>query len=37
MVFAGEITETKALAIARGYFHDNTAKLFGLPTLPGPN
>jgi hypothetical protein len=37
MVSAGEITETKALAIARGYFHDNTAKLFGLPTLPVRN
>jgi hypothetical protein len=37
MVSAGEITETKALAIARGYFHDNTAKLFGLPTLPVQN
>jgi hypothetical protein len=34
MVSAGEIAETNALAIARGYFHDNTAKLFGLPTLP---
>jgi predicted TIM-barrel fold metal-dependent hydrolase len=34
MVSAGEITETKALAIARGCFDDNTAKLFGLPTLP---
>jgi hypothetical protein len=37
MVSAGEITETKALAIARGYFHDNTARLFGLPTLPVRN
>jgi hypothetical protein len=37
MVSAGEITETKALAIARGYFHDNTAKLFGLPALPVRN
>ena len=37
MVSAGEITEPKALAIARGFFHDNTARLFGLPTLPVRN
>jgi hypothetical protein len=33
MVAEGEITEAKALDIARDYFHDTTAKLFGLPTL----
>jgi len=33
MVAEGEISEAKALDIARDYFHDTTAKLFGLPTL----
>jgi hypothetical protein len=33
MVAEGEISEAKALHIARDYFHDTTAKLFGLPTL----
>ena len=33
MVAEGEITEAKAMDIARGYFHDTSAKLFGLPTL----
>ncbi|HXR18232.1 MAG TPA: amidohydrolase family protein [Terriglobales bacterium] len=33
MVAEGEISEAKALEIARDYFHDTTAKLFGLPTL----
>jgi len=35
MVSEGEVTEPKALEIARDYFHDTSAKLFGLPTLPG--
>jgi predicted TIM-barrel fold metal-dependent hydrolase len=33
MVAEGEITEAKAMEIARDYFHDTSAKLFGLPTL----
>jgi hypothetical protein len=33
MVSEGEITETRAMEIARGYFHDNTAKLFGIELL----
>jgi hypothetical protein len=33
MVAEGEISEAKALEMARDYFHDTTAKLFGLPTL----
>jgi hypothetical protein len=33
MVAEGEISEAKALEIARDYFHDTSAKLFGLPTL----
>ena len=33
MVSEGEITEARALEIARGYFHDNTAKLFGIELL----
>lgn len=33
MVAEGEITEAKAMDIARDYFHDTSAKLFGLPTL----
>ncbi len=33
MVAEGEISEAKALDIARDYFHDTSAKLFGLPTL----
>lgn len=33
MVSEGEITEEQALNIARDYFHDTTARLFGLPTL----
>jgi hypothetical protein len=33
MVAEGEVSEAKALEIARDYFHDTTAKLFGLPTL----
>jgi uncharacterized protein len=33
MVSEGEITEAKALDIARDYFHDISARLFGLPTL----
>jgi uncharacterized protein len=33
MVAEGEITEAKAMDIAREYFHDTSAKLFGLPTL----
>ena len=34
MVSEGEVTEQRALEIARDYFHDTSAKLFGLPTLP---
>jgi uncharacterized protein len=33
MVSEGDITEARALEIARGYFHDTTAHLFGLPLL----
>jgi len=33
MVSEGEVTEARAMEIARDYFHDNSAKLFGLPTL----
>lgn len=33
MVSESEIDEPKALEIARGYFHDNTARLFGLELL----
>jgi uncharacterized protein len=33
MVAEGEISEARALDIARDYFHDTSAKLFGLPTL----
>jgi uncharacterized protein len=35
MVSEGEVTEQRALEIARDYLHDTSAKLFGLPTLPG--
>src|SRR3984893_3415303 len=33
MVSTGEVTETRALEIARGYFHDNTGRLFGIEPL----
>jgi uncharacterized protein len=33
MVSAGEVTEPRALEIARGYFHDNTGRLFGIEPL----
>jgi hypothetical protein len=33
MITEGEITEPQALQIARDYFHDTTAKLFGLQPL----
>jgi hypothetical protein len=33
MVSQGEVTESRALEIAREYFHDTTAHLFGLPAL----
>jgi uncharacterized protein len=33
MVSEGEISEARALEIARGYFHDNTARLFGIELL----
>jgi len=33
MIAEGEITEPQALQIARDFFHDTTAKLFGIPTL----
>jgi uncharacterized protein len=33
MVAEGEVSEAKALEIARDYFHDTSAKLFGLPVL----
>lgn len=33
MVSEGEVSEAQALQIARDYFHDTTARLFGLPTL----
>jgi hypothetical protein len=33
MVSTGQVTEPRALEIARGYFHDNTARLFGMELL----
>jgi hypothetical protein len=33
MISEGEITEARALEIARDYFHDTTARLFGIETL----
>ncbi|HET7205098.1 MAG TPA: amidohydrolase family protein [Terriglobales bacterium] len=33
MVSENEVSEARALEIARDYFHDSSAKLFGLPTL----
>jgi uncharacterized protein len=33
MISEGEITEARALEIARGYLHDNTAHLFGIEML----
>jgi hypothetical protein len=33
MISTGEVTEPRALEIARGYFHDNTARLFGTQLL----
>jgi uncharacterized protein len=33
MISEGEITEARALEIARGYLHDNTARLFGIQLL----
>jgi uncharacterized protein len=33
MVSTGQVTEPRALEIARGYFHDNTARLFGIELL----
>jgi hypothetical protein len=33
MVSEGEITETRAMEIARYYFHDTTARLFGIEPL----
>jgi hypothetical protein len=33
MVSTGEVTEARALEIALGYFHDNTARLFGIELL----
>jgi len=33
MVSEGEISESRALEIARGYLHDNTARLFGIELL----
>jgi uncharacterized protein len=33
MISEGEITEARALEIARGYLHDNTARLFGIEQL----
>jgi hypothetical protein len=33
MVSAGEVTEARAFEIARGYFHDNTGRLFGIEPL----
>lgn len=33
MISEGEITEARALEIARGYLHDNTAGLFGIERL----
>jgi hypothetical protein len=35
MVSTGQVTEPRALEIARGYFHDNTARLFGIELLSG--
>jgi len=34
MVSENEVSEARAMEIARGYLHDNSAKLFGLDTLP---
>jgi uncharacterized protein len=34
MVAEGEVTESRALEIARGYLHDNAARLFGIELLP---
>jgi hypothetical protein len=34
MISEGEITEVRAIEIARHYFHDTTAQLFGIATLP---
>jgi uncharacterized protein len=36
MIAEGEISEPQALQIARDYFHDTTAKLFGLQPLQAP-
>jgi hypothetical protein len=33
MVSEGEVSEDKAMDIARDFFHDTSARLFGLPTL----
>ncbi len=33
MISEGEITDARALEIARGYLHDNTAHLFGIELL----
>lgn len=33
MISTGEVTEARALEIARDYFHDNSARLFGIPLL----
>lgn len=33
MISTGEVTEARALEIARGYFHDNAARLFGIELL----
>jgi hypothetical protein len=33
MVSEGEISEARSLEIARGYLHDNTARLFGIELL----
>jgi len=33
MVSEGEVSEEKAMDIARDFFHDTSARLFGLPTL----
>ena len=37
MVSTGQVTESRALEIARGYFHDNTARLFGMEVLSTPH
>lgn len=34
MVSEGEVTESRALDMARGYLHDNAARLFGVDPLP---